>query len=188
MLEEQDLIPEAIYYGEMLSSPTGAFSRLNWHSYALEMLKGADVVFLDPDNGLIVKSVGKASKRSNKYVLPGEIADYFARGKSVIFYNHRCREKESAYLRRFDQLRENETLKTACFAGVKFTRGTVRDYIFLLQPYHEVRIMECVDNMIQGPWGNHFSWHSPERIAGRRTGSYTESGSNVFHESKGQDS
>jgi O-acetyl-ADP-ribose deacetylase (regulator of RNase III) len=31
------------------------------------------------------------------------------------------------------------------------------DYIFALQPSHAARIMECVDNMLQSPWRNHFT-------------------------------
>lgn len=69
-LEAQNLIPHAIYYNKVLFSPTECSPRQNWHTNALEMLKHADIVFLDPDNGLLVKSVTNGSKKSNKYVLP----------------------------------------------------------------------------------------------------------------------
>jgi len=90
-------------------------------------------------------------------VIPSEITDYFAAGKSVIIYNHRCREQESVYLRRFDWMHEDSILKDAVITGVTFKRGTVRDYIFALQPSHAARIMGHVDNMLQGSWGNHFA-------------------------------
>lgn len=156
-LEAMKLIPNAIYYHEMLYSPSRAFSRRDWHIKALEVLRSADVVFLDPDNGLLVKSVSAGSSKSNKYVIPNEIDDYFTAGKSVIIYNHRCREQEAVYLRRFNWMYENINLKNAIIAGVTFKRGTVRDYIFVLQPSHAIRTMGCLDNMLLSPWGHHFT-------------------------------
>ncbi|OQA08649.1 MAG: hypothetical protein BWY65_01406 [Firmicutes bacterium ADurb.Bin373] len=156
-LETMDLIPNAVYYHEVLHSPSRFFSRRDWHAKALETLGLADIVFLDPDNGLLVKSVSAGSIKSNKYLFPNEAADYFAAGKSVIIYNHRCREQESVYLRRFDWMREDSILKDAVITGVTFRRGTVRDFIFALQPGHATEIRGCVDYMLQGPWGNHFS-------------------------------
>jgi len=156
-LETMNLIPNAVYYHEVLHSPSRTFSRRDWHIKALEVLRCADIVFLDPDNSLLVKSVSAGSTKSNKYVIPNEIADYFAAGKSVFIYNHRCREQEPVYLQRFDWMHEDSILKNAVITGVTFKRGTVRDYIFALQPSHAARIMECVDNMLQSSWGNHFA-------------------------------
>ncbi len=118
---------------------------------------GADIVFLDPDNGLLVKSVSTGSVKSNKYVISNEIAEYYAAGKSVIIYNHRCREQETVYLQCFNWKYENSILKDAVIAGMTFKRGTVRDYIFTLQPSHASRIMGCLDNMLQSRWRNHFA-------------------------------
>lgn len=155
-IEKQNLIPHAAYYNELLLSPAEAFSRQKWHANALNTLKNSNVVFLDPDNGVLVKSVSFRSKKSNKYLLPSEITDYYAAGKSVIFYNHRCRQKEAAYLQRFEWMHEDPKLKSAYFTGLKFVRGTIRDYLFILQPNHMLRILERVDKMLQSPWGKHF--------------------------------
>lgn len=155
-IESKNFIPNAVYYNDMLYSPSPTFSRSDWHMEALKFLSSADIVFLDPDNGLLVKSVSAGSAKSNKYVLPSEIVDYYTAGKSVIFYNHRCREQESVYLRRFDWMFDNSFLKDAVITGVKFKRGTVRDYIFAMQPGHAGKILECLDNMLQSPWRHHF--------------------------------
>jgi len=85
------------------------------------------------------------------------VPNYFTKGKSVIIYNRRCREKESAYLHRFAWMHDNSILKDAIITGVTFKRGTVRDYIFALQPSHAASIMGYLDNMLQSPWGNHFT-------------------------------
>jgi hypothetical protein len=156
-LETMNLVPNAVYYHEVLHSPSRDFSRRDWHLKALQVLRHKDVVFLDPDNGLLVKSVSAGSIKSNKYVIPNEIADYFAAGKSVIIYNHRCREQEAVYLQRFDWMYGDSILKGATIAGITFKRGTMRDYIFALQPNHAIKILGCVDNMLKSPWRNHFT-------------------------------
>ena len=156
-LETMDLIPNAVYYHDVLYSSSRTFSRRDWHIKALEVLSSVDIIFLDPDNGLMVKSVSAGSAKSNKYVTSSEIVDYFTAGKSVIIYNHRCREQEAVYLQRFAWMHEQSILKDAVIAGVKFNRGTVRDYVFALQPSHAAKIMGCLDNMLQSPWGNHFA-------------------------------
>ena len=148
---------QPILFNKVLYSPSRTFSRRDWNINALEALSSADIVFLDPDNGLLVKSVSTSSAKSNKYVISNEIADYFTAGKSVIIYNHRCREQEFVYLQRFAWMRENSILKDAVIAGVTFKRGTVRDYIFTMQPSYAARITGCLDNMLQSLWGNHFT-------------------------------
>jgi hypothetical protein len=152
-----NLISNATYYSKVLESPSQIFSRLHWHKAALQKLSNADIVFLDPDNGLLVKSVPEGSQKSNKYVFPREITDYYSAGQSIIFYNHRSRENEQKYLRRFDWFYEDAILKTAKFTAMKFVRGTIRDYFFVLQPEHSMIIGDCLDAMLNSPWNNHFS-------------------------------
>ena len=54
---------------------------------------GADLVFLDPDNGLEVKSHGPRSKWRCKYATYAEVNDYLAAGKQVVPYQHARRMK-----------------------------------------------------------------------------------------------
>lgn len=70
----------------------GSFCRRKWHAEALETLKPADLIFLDPDNGLEVKSM--TNKKRPKYVHTGlfsrrdrtcnEIQGYLKKGKIVV--------------------------------------------------------------------------------------------------------
>lgn len=156
-LESADLIPGALYYRTPLQSPRAQdFDRQKWHSDALRTLAGADIVFLDPDNGLQVKSVSMGSAKSKKYVTAQELADYYASGKSVIFYNHRCRQQECEYMKRFDDLQSMPEFHDAMWQGVKFCRGTTRDYIMILQPEHQAQTAKAVNELLVGPWSRHF--------------------------------
>lgn len=157
-LENANLLTGATYYTEILKPGSEHdFIRLNWYKESLEVLADADIIFCDPDNGLIVKSVSEKSKKSDKYILNEEIVSYFESGKSVVFYNHRCREKESVYLERFQPLKQREELSGAEWKGLKFVRGTIRDYIFILQPYHVDRVNSAIESLIKSNWNKHFS-------------------------------
>lgn len=56
-----------------------------WFKNSMIKLKNCDIIFLDPDNGLIPKSVKKKSMQSLKYVLFDELSEILATNKVVIF-------------------------------------------------------------------------------------------------------
>lgn len=156
-LENAMLIPNAHYYQAVLESPNSqCANRSAWHKQATEALLPCDIVFLDPDNGLLVDSVSPTSKKSNKYVFLNELADYYALGKSVVFYNHRSRVQERDYIARFQAILRNEIFPDAHLLGLKFTRGTIRDYFFIINSSHYQKLESAITRMLQSKWNKHF--------------------------------
>ena len=156
-IEELKLLSTDKYYHERLREPNEkAFTRDMWHKKALNTLEENELVFLDPDNGIIPKSVGRNSIKSVKYVLPEEIVDYYDAGHSVVFYSHRTREKIDTYLNRFYNLFEELHSRGAGINGIAFKRGTIRDYFFIMQEEHCMRIEEGIENLLLSPWNKHF--------------------------------
>ena len=149
-LEEAGLIPGARYY----STKVPVEDRSGWHERALSTLAGVDVVFLDPDNGLLVKSVGKRSVRAPKYAFYEEVADYVARGQSVVVYNHRSRKKKDVY---FSEIFERLAVAVpqACdVTAITFPKGSVRDYFAICASAEHARLMrECFEELCGGVWG-----------------------------------
>lgn len=131
--------------------------RQAWHNSALNKLTDCDIVFLDPDNGLQVKSVSLTGQKGNKYIGLEELKDYYKLGKSVIFYNHRERKLEEAYLNKFRKLQVDPALRGAEWLGLKFLRGTIRDYIFVLQPRHLYPIKVQYEELLNTAWKENFS-------------------------------
>lgn len=86
-LKELGLLQSDAYYHEVLKSVTGSFkeNRYAWHTNGLKSLRDCELVFLDPDNGLLHRSVSNESGKSIKYLLPEEIIDYYRVGHSVVF-------------------------------------------------------------------------------------------------------
>jgi hypothetical protein len=98
LLEDDALLPGATFFTEPL--PTGAVpaagreaARQAWHQRALHAMAGVDLVCLDPDNGLEVKSRGPRSKWRCKHATYAEVNDYLAAGKQVVPYQHARRMK-----------------------------------------------------------------------------------------------
>ncbi|NLK00965.1 MAG: hypothetical protein GX318_06980 [Clostridia bacterium] len=166
-LEGENLIPNARYYSEILKPGNDSiFSRDLWFEKSQEVLADSDIIFCDPDNGLLVKSVSLNSSKSDKYITEKELLSYYGMGKSVIFYNHRSREKEAVYLRRFVPLMEGHELRNAKWKALKFARGSVRDYFFILQPPHVNPLEAVISDMMKSNWNKHFSIMDVRKIAG----------------------
>lgn len=157
-IEKLNLLRTCTYYHEKIADPKSpkGNARGEWHQKGLDALKECELVFLDPDNGMIPKSVSTGSEKSIKYVLLEEILDYFEAGHSVVFYSHRTREQLDVYLARFARLFDEAENRDATIKGVTFKRGTVRDYIFLIHQEHLQKVENGLARLLSGKWSQHF--------------------------------
>ena len=150
LLEAADLIPGARYY----TAPVPVDGRMEWHSQALYVLDGVDLIFLDPDNGLLVKSVGKRSAKSPKYTFYEEVASYVGRGQSVIVYNHRSRKKRDVYFAEiYAKLAATAPRADSIFA-ITFPKGSVRDYFVITAcSEHTMLVRAALTELANSTWG-----------------------------------
>ena len=157
-LEELGLLQSNVYYHEVLKHVTGSFreNRYAWHTSGLRAMSDCELVFLDPDNGLLPQSVSEGSRKSIKYALPEEIIDYYRAGHSVVFYSHRTREQLNTYLSRFEELFNSDKMAGSTIMGISFCRGTVRDYFFILHEEHKENVIRGINNLLQSGWKQHF--------------------------------
>lgn len=95
-VERSGLLQDARFVNDVV--PDRADLRREYFASALAALKGVDLVFFDPDNGIEVKSKPKGSKDSSKFVFLDEIAPTFAAGHSVLIYQHFTRQKRSEFV------------------------------------------------------------------------------------------
>ncbi|MGI5873192.1 MAG: hypothetical protein ACOX8R_00825 [Bacillota bacterium] len=131
--------------------------RERWHKKALSELARMDIVFVDPDNGLIVPSA-VGTVKENKYVLPDEIVDYYRQGSSVVYYQHKARKQDSFYMDQQNRLLKRTELNEAAGLALKFKKTSQRYYFFVMQPRHREVIERAVRGMIASAWGDHFEW------------------------------
>jgi hypothetical protein len=97
-LEATDLLPQAAYFSSPV--PDSASGRSAWFSALSERAQGADLVFLDPDNGMEVKSEPYGRRGSSKYVYWREVEALWSSGASLLIYQHVVREKRVAFVQR----------------------------------------------------------------------------------------
>ena len=159
-LQNEHLL-DAVYYSEVLdfsgkSKAERQVARETWHAKALASLSGADVVFVDPDNGLLVPSAA-GTRKENKYVTQEEIRDYYRQGSSVVYYQHKARLPDPVYADRNRALIAEPEMEGASGFGLKFTKTSLRYYFFVIQPKHEAAIHKAVDSMLASAWGALFS-------------------------------
>ena len=158
-LEHPDIL-RATFYSQMLdfagaNKTERQILRWEWHNRAIQQLQNCDIVFVDPDNGLVVPSA-EGTPKSNKFVLPFELAEYYRTGASVIYYQHKARRPDEFYMAQNKQLIVSRAFPDVGNLALKFKTTSQRYYFFLMQPQHADKITHCVEQMIHTPWKNHF--------------------------------
>lgn len=138
-----------VYYHE----PIRRQDRAQWHLDAMKALAGCDLVFLDPDNGLIPSSVGAGSARSVKYVLDDELSAYLSDHRSVVLYQHRPRRKQPDYFRHMASRFRRSSARFPIHV-LTCPKGTVRDYFLI--PFDDgaaLRFGHALARLTASPWG-----------------------------------
>ena len=80
------LLPGASYFNQIVSD--SALQRQRFMALAFQELAHCPLLFLDPDNGVEVRSIRYGAKGSCKFVFWRELAALFQRGHSLIIYQH----------------------------------------------------------------------------------------------------
>lgn len=152
-LEAEQLVGGALYYSDCVPVE----HRDRWHQHALSALSGSDLVFLDPDNGMIVSSAEKDKQKHRKYVLDAEVKDYLSNKQSVMVYQHRPRVNEAIYIDRMMQrlMSLSKDVKRNDIQVITFPRYSVRDYFVIsINEDHRLKIARAIINMVNGIWGS----------------------------------
>jgi len=163
-VENNDILPKStLFYGTAIPAPNApcfsaaareAQTRLRgaWFDEAFAKLSEAELVFLDPDNGIAAKRAKKHWRSSVKYVFKDEVTEWLKRGQSVVLYQHQQRRSLN------EQVSEQQKILATgklCNA-VSFHRRAARIYYILPGENHEARISERLRSFLAGAWGDHF--------------------------------
>jgi hypothetical protein len=147
----QILPPSTLFYREPLPSSNKLCStaeskaqqmqcREAWFMNGFQQLSNAELVFLDPDNGVAGKRVKKFSRKSVKYAFSDETTDWLTRNQSVVVYQHQKRQSLESQV--------SEQLKAFDASGyhgwaLSFHRQSVRIYLILPgTPAHRALLYE----------------------------------------------
>jgi hypothetical protein len=135
--------------------------RQQWLNDALNATDKADVVFFDPDNGLEV-NVGRHQAKGRKYLFIDEVAHFFARGQSLVIYQHldRTRPGHEQMAVRLGQLQRGIPGIGVTW-GLLFRRGTARAFLVVPQSSHRAVLEARSQAFVATGWRGHFEVYPP---------------------------
>jgi hypothetical protein len=152
-LEVSGSLPDgAITYSEPLRRGLTQGERLTWHKQAVEKLKDAEVVFVDPDNGI---RYGHPGSRSEKYALVDELRDYADRDQTLVIYQHADRSPGGVVAQAKRRLVEFRRATGARPIGAVIgRRGSCRFFLIVPTNRHRDRIHVQLDTF-RAAWEPH---------------------------------
>ncbi len=148
--EKQLLIPGAGYYNTVLTD--SLIERQTYFSFLFDAIKQYQLVFLDPDNGLEVKSVRKGSKDSSKYIYYDEVDSIYKQGCSLLIYQHFIRENRAHFIKRISSM-----LKEITASPEILILRTPRVVFFLLPQPDRINYFKASVLRINSNWENEIS-------------------------------
>ena len=145
LIEETDLLLKAEYFSAHV--PDSALARDSWFWSLAEQSQTNDLIFLDPDNGLEVKSRPYGRKKSSKFIYWREVEALWSSGKSLLVYQHFIREKRFNFIQRIMEEIKNAT------PGSSVEAFSTPHVVFLmaLQPEHQ-RFHKAIVTLVQENW------------------------------------
>ncbi|MEA1888154.1 MAG: hypothetical protein U9N50_00040 [Pseudomonadota bacterium] len=96
LIEQSGILRNTSYFSDIIPDERNA--RQYWLNNLCAATEDSDLVFLDPDNGLEVKSKPYGSKDSSKYLYWQEVSLLWKSGKSLLMYQHFPRKKRDEYI------------------------------------------------------------------------------------------
>lgn len=156
-IEESDILPRTSFYSDCMKFQgkplERKMARQKWFEKSESSLAGSELIFMDPDNGLLENGDG-SKKGSEKYVLPEEVEEYFYHGNNVVYYCHKGRRSVSAWKNylyyMFDRIPE------AMPIVLTYHKGTQRSYVFLIHQESFKQYREIIDTF-KWQWSPLFS-------------------------------
>lgn len=130
--------------------PDSRVERDTWFKELMENTKDNELVFLDPDNGLEIKSKKYGNKDSSKFLFYHEVNDLLKNGKSLLIYQHFIREKRDIFISRL-----LTTLQEISEDSVVVEAFSTSNVVFLLvlQSNHK-HIHQPLIDLVEKQWKN----------------------------------
>ena len=153
------ILPEnTLYFDKPLLFPHGSLRpvreeiRRLWFRGAFQATADADLVMLDPDNGLGAESV-KYRQNGPKFAYLDDLRSFWYSGQSIVLYQHLGMDIPAED---FIQGKAREIRGGLNVGRIIALRFTSRVFFVSAQEEHEERIMTRLDGLLAGPWGGHF--------------------------------
>ncbi len=156
-VERKGILPGARFFSEPLSLshlPKGNSAAIAerirhrgaWLERALAATIAADLIFVDPDNGLEVSSTPIHRDAAPKFTFYRELRPFWSRSQSLVIYQHKNLRQTSAaqMAERMGNLMEE--LPGATIDAVYFPSGSGRMFFVAAQPHHAALLRDRLNS------------------------------------------
>ena len=157
----EQLFPDACFASELIPSNIQPSShrpveRHRWFRRVIERLEGANLVFVDPDNGIAPDGFRLTERKSGKSISLAEISELARPNRSLVIYHHQTRRAgghldELRFLAK--QLKERTKLQVS---GALRARPWSPRAFFILEA--DAQLIERAEQIAQ-TWRHHITWH-----------------------------
>lgn len=154
------LPPRAVCFRDQVPARPATL-RAKWIADSLHATAEADVVLFDPDNGVVPQKQEQSQMRSGvKYIWPHEIVPFFARGQSVIVYQHATREGtfQMQIAGLASRLARLEGMAQAEWLALIWRPYSARAFLFACQPKHVHLLRRTARGMAETSWRGRFEF------------------------------
>lgn len=145
MIECSNMLPDAVYHSTL--TPDRNEERTVWFSELRDAFNGQDLTFLDPDNGLEIKSRPVGRKNSSKYVSLREVRRFWSFQSSLLIYQHFPRRPREAFIAEM----RNRVHELVNGATIITYRSTNVLFLLALQSKHE-QFADMIRKKIKIQW------------------------------------
>jgi hypothetical protein len=139
LIEASGVLPaETAYFSEAVPHAAGtarhrAADRAAWFERARKVVEDCNFIFLDPDNGLEVRSAPVTSPQAGKYASVQEITTLLETGAAVVLYQHGDRTPWPAQRERIRTQISSGTIQPLTIRTLRFGAYGVRAF-FCISP------------------------------------------------------
>ena len=147
-------------WGAPNNKPTQRKTRLakadQWVDGAIERVRGADVVFLDPDNK-IAEGGSRIGKNGPMFAHTDEIKKFWKQGHSLVIYHQTATSPTGRDLVSITVKAIQREIPDAAIDALHFKKANRKLVFFVLsQECHRIQIRERIDAMLNGAWHEYF--------------------------------
>lgn len=157
LIEQSPLLSNTEFFSRLV--PDDAMGRGSWFNQLLKHTSQCDLVFLDPDNGLEVKSKPYGRSKSSKYIYKREVKQLWQSGKSLLIYQHFIPEKREVFIERMlrglAELTEDASITAFTTSHVVF--------FMILQPKH-THLEDAIVSEVNQSWSGQVGLYHPNNL------------------------
>jgi len=140
LIERSGIIPNAKYFSEII--PDHRISRASYMDRCAQSFSECQLIFFDPDNGLDVPSKSPGQRNSSKYLYREEVRRFYSLEKSLLIYQHFCREKRRLFVSRLS----NDLMQAAPQSSITVFKTSHVAFFRVVHPAHKIALSGLADS------------------------------------------